>query len=60
MSVGGVSEDIEVDADLALPAGVVPVDIATVTVTITLRPVTATRNFDAGLDLVGETTGNGL
>lgn len=59
VSVGGASEDIEQDVDLALPAGVVPVDSGTVTVTVTLRPVTATRNIDAGLDLIGETPGAG-
>jgi YbbR domain-containing protein len=57
VSVSGASEDVEEDAALALPAGVVPVDVGTVTVTITLRPVTATRNIDAGLDLIGETPG---
>ena len=40
-----------------MPDGVVPVDAATVEVTITLRPVTATRAFEAGLDLVDEGPG---
>lgn len=35
------------------PAGVVPLDQDGVEVTVTLRPVTATRNFEVGLRLVG-------
>ena len=38
---------------LALPTGVVAVGDGPVTVTITIRPVTATRTFNAGLRLVG-------
>jgi YbbR domain-containing protein len=53
ISMTGVSEDETVEADLALPTGVVAVDDAPITVTIKIRPVTATRTFSAGLRLVG-------
>lgn len=49
----GVSSDQTVTVGLALPTGVVPVGADTVRVTISLRPVTATRNFTAGLRLIG-------
>ena len=38
---------------VALPTGVVAVGDETVSVTIDVRPVTATRTFDAGLRLIG-------
>ena len=53
ISMTGVSDDETVRAALALPTGVVPVGDDSVTVTIDIRPVTATRTFDAGLRLVG-------
>ena len=53
ISMTGVSEDETVEAKLALPTGVVAVDDAPVTVTIKIRPVTATRTYTAGLRLVG-------
>jgi YbbR domain-containing protein len=48
----GVSADETVQADLALPTGVVAVGPDTVSVTIGIRPVTGTRTFDAGLQLI--------
>lgn len=53
ISMTGVSDDESVRAALALPTGVVAVGDDSVTVTIDVRPVTATRTFDAGLRLVG-------
>ena len=53
VSMTGVSDDETVRVSLALPTGVVAVGDDTVTVTIDIRPVTATRTFDAGLRLVG-------
>lgn len=53
ISMTGVSEDETVEAKLALPTGVVAVDDGPLTVTIKIRPVTATRTFTAGLRLVG-------
>jgi YbbR domain-containing protein len=57
LSVNGATEDIEATVGLVTPQGVVPVDVTTVRVTITLRPVTITRTFESGLDLVGEAPG---
>ena len=51
--MAGVSTDQTVEVGLALPTGVVEVKQAPVKVTITLRPVTGTRTFSAGLRLVG-------
>jgi YbbR domain-containing protein len=49
----GVSEDEKVTTSLALPSGVVEVGDETISVTITIRPVTGTRTFSAGLQLIG-------
>jgi YbbR domain-containing protein len=49
----GVSADETVTVKLALPTGVVAVGDQPIRVSITLRPVTATRTFNAGLRLLG-------
>ncbi len=49
----GVSSDLTTSVRLALPTGIVPVGNDLVVVTIKLRPVTATRTFNAGIRLVG-------
>ncbi len=49
----GVSSDLTTSVRLALPTGIVPVGDDVVVVTIKLRPVTATRTFNAGIRLVG-------
>ena len=49
----GVSADETVTVELALPTGVVSVGDQPIKVSIKLRPVTATRTFDAGLRLLG-------
>ena len=54
----GVSSDLTVEIGLSLPTGVLAVGEAQVTVTITLRPVTATRTFSAGMRIIG--AGRGL
>jgi YbbR domain-containing protein len=54
----GTSSDRTVEVGLALPTGVLPVGDESVSVTVTLRPVTATRTFNAGVRLVG--AGQGL
>jgi YbbR domain-containing protein len=56
ISMTGVSADETVQVGLALPTGVVAVKDAPVTVTIQIRPVTGTRTFSAGLQLLGEST----
>jgi YbbR domain-containing protein len=53
ISMAGVSADQSVVVGLALPTGIVAVDEGPITVKITIRPVTATRTFSAGLRLVG-------
>lgn len=53
VSIAGISEDSTLSSGLDLPTGVVPLGNATVQVVVTLRPVTGTRTFDAGLRLVG-------
>ncbi len=50
----GVSADETVRVNLALPTGVVAVGDDSVSVTITIRPITATRTFSAGLRLIGD------
>lgn len=54
ISINGLSSDTVLTAKLALPTGVVALDVQQVTVTIKLRLVTATRTFEVGVDLVGE------
>jgi YbbR domain-containing protein len=53
ISVSGASSAVTRTVELALPDGVQAVGRTTVTVTISLRPVTGTRTFEAGLQLVG-------
>ena len=57
VSVAGASSNVTVDVALALPTGVVPLGSDSVHVIVTLRPVTATRTFSAGLRLVGAKPG---
>lgn len=53
ITVNGATSTIDRTVELALPAGVRAVAGNTVRVVITLRPVTATRNFSAGIVLSG-------
>src|SRR5262249_53685923 len=53
ISVAGASAQVIQTVALALPDGVQALGGGTVQVTITLRPVTGTRTFEAGLVLVG-------
>jgi YbbR domain-containing protein len=53
ISVSGASSDITVSVALALPTGVTALGSDEVSVTVRLRPVTATRTFEAGLQLSG-------
>ena len=57
VSVAGASSDVQVTVALAVPTGVVPLGAGTVQVTVTLRPVTSTRTFSAGLRLAGARPG---
>jgi YbbR domain-containing protein len=53
ISVAGASSQVVQVVGLALPVGVQALGAASVEVTITLRPVTGTRTFEAGVVLVG-------
>lgn len=53
VTVTGASSNVTIDVPLALPDGVQAPGISSVRVTVTLRPVTATRTFEAGLILTG-------
>lgn len=53
VSVAGASSQVVQTVRLALPDGVEALGLDTVQVTVRLRPVTATRTFEAGLVLAG-------
>ena len=53
VSINGLSADRSFEAALALPTGVIALDIETVAVAIDVRPMTGTRSFDVGLRLLG-------
>jgi YbbR domain-containing protein len=53
----GVSSDRTVTVGLDLPTGVLTVGDEPIHVSITIRPVTATRSFDAGFRLIGAARG---
>jgi YbbR domain-containing protein len=53
VSIGGMSSNATLETTLALPTGVVSLDVQTVRVSIVVRPVTGTRSFDVGLSLLG-------
>lgn len=57
VSVSGASTTINATVELDLPDGVSPLDIDTVAVTVTFRPVTSTRNFETGVRYVGDEIG---
>jgi len=54
----GASSDRSVTVGLDLPTGILPVGDDRISVTVALRPVTATRTFNAGVRLIG--AGRGL
>lgn len=53
IDVGGLAEDRASEVELQLPDGVVGLDATAVSVTLDVRPVTATRTFEVGLRLRG-------
>ena len=55
--VSGASATISTPVELDLPEGVSPLDVSTVTVTVTFRPVTSTRNFETGVQFIGDAAG---
>jgi YbbR domain-containing protein len=54
VSINGASSALTTTADLDLPTGVVPIGDTQVAVNVDFRPLTSTRNFEAGVQLVGE------
>ena len=57
VSVSGASKTVTATAALDPPDEVAPLNVDEVTVTVTLRPVTATRNFETGYRFVGQENG---
>ena len=53
VSVNGATADVHAAVDLALPTGIVQIGEGTFDVTVTIRPVTGTRTFSAGIALAG-------
>jgi YbbR domain-containing protein len=53
ISTNGATVDVSTNVALSLPTGVLPIGADTVKVTVALRQVTATRNYSAGIKLVG-------
>lgn len=53
VSVAGASSEFVQTVTLALPEGVEALGTSSIQVTVHLRPITATRTFEAGLVLVG-------
>lgn len=53
VSISGASSAVSQTVSFDLPTGVQALGQATVKVTVELRPVTATRTFEAGLTIVG-------
>ena len=55
LSISGATQDVTADVPLNLPAGILRVGgDETVAVTVAIRPIAATRVFDAGMSLEGE------
>jgi hypothetical protein len=57
VSVSGLSETQTFETDLALPEGIEAVDAGPIRVTVTFRPVTESRSYSVGLQLVGAEAG---
>jgi YbbR domain-containing protein len=55
--VGAATSTIDTEVPLALPAGVLPLDVATIHVRVTIVAQTGTRAFDAGIVLNGRQPG---
>jgi YbbR domain-containing protein len=53
VSVDGATADVNTTVALALPTGIVQIGDAKFDVTVTIRPVTGTRTFSAGIVLTG-------
>jgi YbbR domain-containing protein len=57
LSISGLSEETSFDTDLDMPSDVARVTDEQITVTVTFRPVTESRSYSVGLELVGPRLG---
>lgn len=57
VSVSGLSETRTFETQLALPEGIEAVDAGPIQVTVSFRPVTESRSYTVGLELVGTAPG---
>jgi YbbR domain-containing protein len=57
VSVSGLSETQAFETELALPDGIEAVDAGPIRVTVTFRPVTESRSYSVGLQLIGTEPG---
>jgi YbbR domain-containing protein len=57
VSVSGLSETQTFETELALPGGIEAVDPAPIQVTVSFRPVTESRSYSVGLQLLGTAPG---
>jgi YbbR domain-containing protein len=55
--VFGATSDVSVSVAMALPTGVTPLGVNTISVTVRIEPITETRTFTAGLRLDGRQPG---
>jgi YbbR domain-containing protein len=53
VSINGATADVHATLDLALPTGIVQIGDGTFDVTVTIRAITGTRTFNAGIALSG-------
>ncbi len=57
VSVSGATADVETSVGLAVPKGLVVLGVEQVKVTITIKPRSGTRTFEAGLEIVNASPG---
>jgi YbbR domain-containing protein len=57
LSVSGLSETQTFETELALPDGIEAVDAGPIRVTVTFRPITESRSYSVGLQLIGTEPG---
>jgi YbbR domain-containing protein len=57
VSVSGLSETQTFETELALPEGIEAVDPVPIRVTVSLRPITESRSYTVGLQVVGAEAG---
>ena len=57
VDITNATSDIALDVPLALPEGVLAIDLDTVSVRVVIRPEEGTRTFDAGFVLAGRAAG---